>query len=69
MTNDVHSENFESKLDPFFTSEVKSDRWGKYSSWGKDEARSALAPTRKPRSRDWCKGELGVRSPLSKDDG
>lgn len=52
-TNDVHSEEFESKLDPFFTSAVTEGQWGKYERWDKDLARSALATTKPLRSKSW----------------
>ena len=64
--NDVLSPKFESKLDPFFTSKVESNRWGKYSTWDKDTARSALATKRPIPTKHWAQAQLGVSSPVRK---
>lgn len=61
--NDVFSPTFESKLDDYFTPKVKADWRGRYQRMDKGDMRTALA---KP-SKYWCKGELGVRSPVTKD--
>ena len=63
-TNDVHSQDFESKIDPFFTSQEKEAKGTNFTRWGKDDARSALATTR--HSRYWTQGIIGVSSPVAK---
>lgn len=66
--NDVFSPAFESKLDDYFTSKYQQDRNGRFSRIDKDEARSMLAPTRKPRgSKFWGNAQLGVSSPVRKN--
>ena len=64
-TNDIHSDHFQSKLDPFFSSKEKEPKDGNYTRWGKDDARSALATTR--HSRYWTQGIIGVKSPVAKE--
>lgn len=61
-TNDVYSDDFQSMLDPYFTSGyVESDKF-RYSLWDKDRARSALALTRPRKStRHWGNATLGTR--------
>ena len=44
--NDVHSKDFESKLDNYFTSKEKEPKGVSYTRWGKDDARSNLALTK-----------------------
>ena len=63
-TNDVHSDQFTSKMDSFFTSSEKEAKGTNFTRWGKDDARSALATTR--HSRYWTQGIIGVKSPNSK---
>ena len=61
--NNVHSPDFQSKIDPFFTSVEKEPKGTNYTRWGKDEARSALATTRP--TRFWAQGAVGT-TPESK---
>lgn len=67
--NDVYSPDFESKVDPYFTSALEADRWGKYNRWDKSDVRSALTTTKpiKP-PRYQTQGILGVSSPNRKRD-
>ena len=44
--NDVHTDKFQSKLDPYFSSQGKEPKGVSYTRWGKDDARSALALTK-----------------------
>jgi hypothetical protein len=60
-TNDIYSESFESKCDPYFTAAYQEDQWGRYRRWDKDAARSALATTRPRRAAVWAQGTLGMR--------
>lgn len=61
-TNDIYSDDFESKLDPYFTSGYVEAAYTRYSRFDKNDARSALA-TKRPRahSRHWGNAPLGMR--------
>ena len=66
--NDVHSEQFESKLDPYFTANVPEDSKGMFQRLNVNEIRSALATKRplKPRLTFANRGIIGVSSPVKK---
>lgn len=59
-TNDIYSDTFESKMDPYFKSDyLTNDRlMGRLD---QDSARSALATTRPRGSRYWGNAPLGMR--------
>ena len=61
--NDVFSDNFESKLDEYFTKAYVEGWAGRYQRWDKDSARSSLAITKPPRraSKMWTQAPLGMR--------